>query len=153
MRRMIIMMAAFAVVGCVRTHRNEATGAVDVDIESPTKKGEDWSGSLSPRSGSAITGSFKALVADGKTTVSVNLANAMAGQRLPWHVHKGSCDNDMGIVGSASQYPVIVVANDGTASSNTVLGVSLDEAENYFVNVHASPTNMQTIVACGDLDD
>jgi|RhiMetdeSRZDD1v2_1073273.scaffolds.fasta_scaffold2146660_1 hypothetical protein len=153
MRRMIIMMAAFAVVGCVRTHRNEATGAVDVDIESPTKKGEDWSGSLSPRSGSAITGSFKALVADGKTTISVNLANAMAGQRLPWHVHKGSCDNDMGIVGSASQYPVIVVANDGTASSNTVLGVSLDEAENYFVNVHASPTNMQTIVACGDLDD
>ena len=153
MRRMIIMMAAFAVVGCVRTHRNEATGAVDVDIESPTKKGEDWSGSLSPRSGSAITGSFKALVADGKTTVSVNLANAMAGQQLPWHVHKGRCDNDMGIVGSASQYPVIVVANDGTASANTVLGVSLDEAENYFVNVHASPTNLQTIVACGDLDD
>ena len=153
MRRMIIMMAAFAVVGCVRTHRNEATGAVDVDIESPTKKGEDWSGSLSPRSGSAITGSFKALVADGKTNVSVNLANAMAGQRLPWHVHKGTCDNDMGIVGSASQYPVIVVANDGTASANTVLGVSLDEAENYFVNVHASSTNMQTIVACGNLDD
>lgn len=153
MRRMIITMAAFAVVGCVRTHANEATGAVDVDIESPTKKGEDWSGSLSPRSGSAITGSFKALVADGKTNVSVNLANAMAGQRLPWHVHKGTCDSDMGIVGSPSQYPVIVVANDGTASATTVLGVSLDEAENYFINIHASPTNLQTIVACGDLDD
>ena len=153
MRRMILTMAAFAVVGCVRTHANEATGEIDVDIESPAKKGEDWSGSLSARSGSGITGSFKALVVDGKTTISVNLANAMAGQRLPWHVHEGTCDNDMGIVGGASSYPVIVVANDGTASANTVLSVQLDEAKNYFVNVHASPTNLQTIVACGDLDD
>ena len=153
MRRLILTMAAFAFVGCVRTHTDEATGAVDVDVESPTTKGEDWSGSLSPRGGSAITGSFKAFVADGKTTVTVNLANAMAGQRLPWHVHNGTCSNDMGIYGDASMYPVIVVANDGTASVNTVLNYSLDEAKDYFVNVHASPTNLQTIVACGDLDD
>jgi hypothetical protein len=150
---MILTMAAFAVVGCVRTHANEATGALDVDIESPAKKGEDWSGSLTARGGSAITGSFKALVADGKTNVSVNLANAMAGQQLPWHVHEGTCENDMGIVGSASAYPLITVANDGTASVNATIGVSLDEAKDYFVNVHASPTNLQTIVACGDLDD
>jgi hypothetical protein len=153
MRRMILTMAAFAVVGCVRTHANEATGEVDVDIESPAKTGEDWSGSLSARGGSGITGSFKALVNAGKTNVSVNLANAMAGQRLPWHIHEGTCDNDLGIVGDASSYPVIVVANDGTASVNTVVGVSLDEAKDYFINVHASPTNLQTIVACGDLDD
>ena len=153
MRRMILTMAAFAVVGCVRTHANEATGEIDVDIESPAKKGEDWSGSLSARSGSGITGSFKALVVDGKTTISVNLANAMAGQRLPWHVHEGTCDNDMGIVGGASSYPVIVVASDGTASVNTVLNYTLDEAKDYIINVHASPTNLQTIVACGDLDD
>jgi hypothetical protein len=153
MRRLILTMAAFAFVGCVRTHANEATGAVDVDIESPTKKGEDWNGSLSARGGSGITGTFKAFVADGKTTVSVNLANAMAGQRLPWHVHNGTCDNDQGIFGDASMYPVIVVANDGTASVNTVLNYSLDEAKDYMINVHASPTNLQTIVACGDLDD
>ena len=153
MRRMILTMAAFAVVGCVRTHANEATGEVDVDIESPAKTGEDWSGSLQARGGSGITGSFKALVNEGRTNVSVNLAGAMAGQQLPWHVHEGTCDNDMGIVGSPSAYPLITVANDGTASVNAVVGVSLDEAKDYFVNVHASPTNLQTIVACGDLDD
>ena len=153
MRRMILTMAAFAVVGCVRTHANEATGEVDVDIESPAKTGEDWSGSLQARGGSGITGSFKALVNEGKTNVSVNLANAMAGQRLPWHIHQGTCDNDMGIVGDPSSYPPIVVANDGTASANTIVAVSLDEAKDYFINVHASSTNLQTIVACGDLDD
>ena len=153
MRRLILTMAAFAFVGCVRTHANEATGEVDVDIEPPWQKGEDWNGSLSARGGSAITGSFRAYVLEGKTQVTVNLANAMAGQRLPWHVHEGTCDRDMGIVGGASSYPVITVANDGTASSTTVLNVGLDEAKDYIINVHASPTNLQTIVACGDLDD
>ena len=153
MRRLILTMAAFAFVGCVRTQTNEATGEVDVDIESPTKKGEDWKGSLNARGGSGITGSFRAFVAHGKTNVSVTLANAMARQRLPWHVHEGTCDSDLGIVGGASSYPVIVVANDGTASSNTVLTVTLNEAKDYFVNIHASPTNLQTIVACGNLAD
>jgi hypothetical protein len=153
MRRLILTMAAFAFVGCVRTHANEATGEVDVDIESPGKTGEVWSGNLSPRGGSAITGNFKANSGEGKTTVAVNIANAMAGQRLPWHVHEGKCDNDMGIIGGASSYPIITVGNDGRASSNVVLSLQLDEAKDYFVNVHASPTNLQTIVACGDLDD
>jgi hypothetical protein len=153
MRRLILTMAAFALVGCVRTHADEATGEIDVDVEPPWQKGEDWGGSLSARGGSAITGSFKAYVYEGRTQVTVNLANAMAGQRLPWHVHLGTCDNDMGIIGGASSYPVITVANDGTASSSTVLNVPLDEAKDYIINVHASPTNLQTIVACGDLDD
>jgi hypothetical protein len=153
MRRLILAVAAFAFVGCVRTHANEATGEVDVDIETPWQKGEDWNGSLSARGGSAITGSFRAWVYEGRTNISVNLANAMAGQRLPWHIHEGTCDNDMGIIGGAGSYPVLVVGNDGTASSNVILNASLDEAKDYFVNIHASPTNLQTIVACGDLDD
>ena len=151
MRRLILTMAAFAFVGCLRTHTSEATGEVDADLASPTKKSEDWSGSLNARNGSKVTGSFRAFVAHGKTNVSVKLAKAMAGRRLPWHVHEGTCSDDMGIVGSASSYPVIVVAKDGTASSSTVLTVTLDEAKDYFVNVHASPTNLKTIVACGNL--
>jgi hypothetical protein len=153
MHRLILAVAAFAFVGCVRTHANEATGEVDVDIETPWQKGEDWNGTLGARGGSAITGSFRAWVYEGRTNISVNLANAMAGQRLPWHIHEGTCDNDMGIVGGAGSYPVLVVGNDGKASSNVILSVSLDEAKDYFVNIHASPTNTQTIVACGDLDD
>jgi hypothetical protein len=153
MRRLILAVAALAFVGCVRTHANEATGEVDVDIESPAKKGEDWNGSLGARGGSGITGTFTAIVAEGRTNVSVNLANAMAGQQLPWHVHEGTCDNDMGIVGGAASYPVITVGNDGRGSASAALTVSLDEAKDYFVNIHASPTNLQTIVACGDLDD
>jgi hypothetical protein len=153
MRRIILTMAAFAVVGCVRTHANEETGEIDVDIESPTQQGEDWDGSLTPQTGYAVTGSFKAFVKDGRTNVTVNIGNATPGQQLPWHIHEGSCGNDRGIVGDALAYAPLTVGSNGAASGSANLAVALDEAKDYFVNVHASPTNLQTIVACGDLDD
>jgi hypothetical protein len=154
MRRLILTMAAFAVVGCVRTHANEETGEIDVDIESPARAGaEEWNGSLQPQTGYAVTGSFKAFVKDGRTEVTVNVANASPGQQLAWHIHEGSCGNDRGIIGGASSYPPLVVGNNGAANGRANLTVSLDEAKDYFVNVHASPTNLETIVACGDLDD
>jgi hypothetical protein len=45
------------------------------------------------------------------------------------------------------------VGSAGTASANTNLNLMLNEAKDYFVNVHASASDMQTIIACGDLDD
>ncbi|MDQ4080601.1 MAG: hypothetical protein M3125_07555 [Gemmatimonadota bacterium] len=154
MRRLILTMAAFAVVGCVRTHANEETGEIDVDVESPARAGaEEWNGSLQAQTGYAVTGSFKAFVKDGRTEVTVNVANASPGQQLPWHIHEGSCGNDRGIVGGASSYPPLIVGNNGAATGNANLSVTLDEAKDYFVNVHASPTNLETIVACGHLDD
>ena len=154
MRRLILTMAAFAVVGCVRTHANEETGEIDVDIESPVRAGaEEWNGSLQPQTGYNVTGSFKAFVNKGRTEVTVNVANAAPGQQLPWHIHEGSCGNDRGIVGDPSAYPPLVVGNNGAATGRANLTVALDEAKDYFVNVHASPTNLETIVACGDLDD
>src|SRR5918996_4546898 len=116
MRRLILTMAAFAVVGCVRTHANEETGEIDVDIESPARAGaEEWNGSLQPQTGYAVTGSFKAFYKDGRTDVTVNIANASPGQQLPWHIHEGSCGNDRGIVGGASSYPPLIVGNNGVA--------------------------------------
>jgi hypothetical protein len=154
MRRLILTMAAFAVVGCVRTAVNEETGEIDVDVENPARAGaEEWNGSLQPQTGYAVTGSFKAFVKDGRTEVTVNIANASPGQQLPWHIHEGSCGNDRGIVGGASSYSPLIVGNNGAANGRANLTVSLDEAKDYFVNVHASPTNLETIVACGDLDD
>lgn len=153
MRRLILTMAAFAVVGCVRTAVNEETGAVDVDLESPTQRGEDWNGSLTPQTGYAVTGSFRAIYYEGRTDVTIIIANASPGQRLPWHIHEGSCGNDRGIVGDPSAYPPLVVGSNGSATGRANVMALLDEAKDYFVNVHASPTNLQTIVSCGDLDD
>ena len=42
----LVASLSIATTACVRTHTNEASGKVDVDVESPTKKGEDWKGEL-----------------------------------------------------------------------------------------------------------
>src|SRR5687767_8844405 len=65
---------AIATSACVRTHTNEASGAVDVDIESPTKKGEDWSGNLSGQGMyAAVTGKATALSSEGRTSITLTL--------------------------------------------------------------------------------
>ena len=57
------------------------------------------------------------------------------------------------VVGPAASYPVLLVEDDGTDTKTARLSLELNEAEDYYVNVHASPQEMGTIIACGALDD
>ncbi|MGH7662793.1 MAG: hypothetical protein ACRENI_00620 [Gemmatimonadaceae bacterium] len=154
MRTVILVFAASMSLACVRTATNEGTGEIDVDLESPGQEGEDWNATLSGQGmGSGITGSSRALVADGMTTVRINIMGATPGASHPWHVHDGACNSGGGIVGPASAYGSLRVGDDGRAADDAELSLQLDEAKDYHVNVHASSMNMATIIACGDLDD
>ena len=42
----LLVAAALLASGCIRTRTDPVTGKTDVDVESPLKKGEDWSGDL-----------------------------------------------------------------------------------------------------------
>jgi hypothetical protein len=86
--------------------------------------------------------------------VSARVNGARPGARLPWHIHEGTCgDASPPMVGDASAYPPMVVGSDGRATAEAHLALNLNEAKNYIVNIHASPTDLGTIVSCGDLDD
>ena len=85
-----------------------------------------------------------------QTHAQVSIENAAPGARHPWHVHIGQCGNDQGIFGPADKYPVLKVGGDGRADADAFLPVPLPHQGQYFVNVHASATNMGTIVACGN---
>lgn len=87
-----------------------------------------------------------------RTRATVSVSNAVPGGRHPWHVHVGQCGNDQGILGSADSYPVLAVGNDGQAEASAVLEMAVPASTGqYFVNVHASPENLGTIIACGNL--
>ena len=89
---------------------------------------------------------------NGKQTVELQLSGASAGATLPWHIHSGSCADGMTpIVGNPSFYSPLSVGSDGTVSVMADIPVVLAAGQRYHVNVHASPTEMGTIVACGDL--
>ena len=155
MRR--IMLAAAAAVlttACVRTAVDPVTGRMDVDVESPTKQGEEWRADLTGQGpGAGITGTVVARVIAGTTTTTVNVRGGTAGARIPWHIHTGNCGTGGPIYGQPTAYPVIVIGADGTGTASAQIQLQLNEAERYHVNLHESPTNMATIIACGQLDD
>jgi hypothetical protein len=157
MRIAALTLAFFAVTGaCAKTVKVETdpkTGRTDVDVQKPGVP-ETWSGTLSAVGGSGISGTASGTTAHDSTHVTVKISGATPGATLPWHVHDGKCgDASPPVVGNASAYPPLVVGADGTATAMAHITVKLNEARNYIVNVHASPTNLGTIVACGDFND
>jgi hypothetical protein len=86
-----------------------------------------------------------------ETQAYVSVANAGPGGRHPWHVHRGQCGQDQGILGPADAYPILKVGGDGKAEAEAKLEMPEPVQGQYFINVHASPANMATIVACGNL--
>jgi hypothetical protein len=145
---------AFVVASCARVQTEPATGTVDLDVENPAKQGEDWSGSLAGQgAGASITGTIRALALDGRTEVTVALNGASPNETHPWHVHEGACGSGGPIVGDASAYAPLQVGSAGSANGSANLALELNEAKDYYVNVHASASDLQTIIACGDLDD
>jgi hypothetical protein len=87
----------------------------------------------------------------GQTRAHVEISNAVPGGRHPWHVHRGQCGADQGIFGPADAYKPLKVDGDGRAQEDAELSVALPRSGGYFINVHASASNMKTIVACGNL--
>ena len=70
---------------------------------------------------------------------------------LPWHVHYGVCGDDQLIVGSASNYPPLVLSSNGNLTAAAQLPVELLERTNYVVHIHSSAVDMANVIACGAL--
>lgn len=148
------LAAAVALSACARVTANEATGQTDVDVESPLKKGEDWSAGLKGMGTfTAVVGQVKATSLEGKTEARISLDGATAGGSHPWMIHEGSCNLPGAALGAATDYPAITVGQDGRGNAVATVNARLDEAKDYIVVVHASQSDMNTVVACGDLDD
>ena len=148
----LLASLSIATTACVRTHTNEATGRVDVDVESPTKSGEDWKGELKGQGMYAsVRGKTGARYSEGKTTVTVSLENVSSGASYMWDVREGKCGANGPVVGSHASYPTLTVDNTGKAGATVTIDARLDEAKNYAVTVYGS--DMTTVIACGDLDD
>ena len=150
----LVASLTIAASACVRTATNEATGAVDLDIESPTKVGEDWNGTLRGQGMyTSVRGNAKALVVDNRTTFTVTLEGATPGASYTWDVREGQCGANGIIVGGTSWYTTLTAGNDGKAGTTVELTARLDEAKDYAISVYSSSNNQTTVVACGDLDD
>jgi hypothetical protein len=86
-----------------------------------------------------------------RTRASVSIENAVPGGRHPWHVHVGQCGSNGGIFGAPDAYQPLDVGGNGRAESTADLALPLPASGQYHINVHASSSNMGTIIACGNL--
>lgn len=154
MRAVALIFAAALAAACTpRIHTDPDTGRVDVDVQPVTQQGEVWNAALASQGGSAVTGTATATAREGHIIATIAVTGAPAGGTHPWHIHEGTCGSGGPIVGPPTAYPPLQVASNGAANAEAHLMLNLNEARAYHVNVHASPTELGNIVACGDLDD
>jgi hypothetical protein len=85
------------------------------------------------------------------TRIALDLSNATPGGVHPWQIHSGQCGSDMGVFGSASDYPALKVDDKGLASALATVQMVMPVEGNYYASVGASAANPETIVACGNL--
>jgi hypothetical protein len=155
MRRLTLaLVATLAAAACVRTRTDPVTGRVDVDVESPTKQGEDWNAKMGGQGAlAAATGQARAAVINGVTTLTVRVQGLTPGAVHPWSVNEGRCGTTGVLFGSAGLYPPMTVNDQGVAEGAARITTALDEAKKYHVRVYASTSDQATVVVCGDLSD
>ena len=117
--------------------------------------GERWNATLATPSGlqGAVqihgTG-YLARDPNGSKAV-IHVSNATSGGVHPWFVRAGHCGIDNPVFGDASAYPNLKVDKDGTAQTSATLSAPFPTSGEYSLEVRASPTNMGTVIACGNL--
>jgi hypothetical protein len=152
-RLLLLTVSALALAGCNPFRSNQA---VEVSTKDQNLNSR-WHANLATPAGLAgvvqMNGSASMAPASkgGNTTVSLDLANATPGGLHPWQLHRGQCGSDDGMIGSADQYPVAKVGDDGRASASTNVAIETPTRGNYFVVVQASAANDEMTVACGNL--
>ena len=154
MVRWIVGGSILVTSGCSLFHRSSEP-ATSLDPSTADRR-YDWKASLFTPSELAgalqVRGTAQwSRSGNDASTVTVNISNATAGGVHPWHVHRGRCGENGAIVGDASSYKPIMVNGQGTGSATATLGVSLPASGEYYVNVHASASNLGTIISCGNL--
>jgi hypothetical protein len=111
-----------------------------------------WSGSLEPRPQfNEVRASVTAVRSAGGSTVQIEVTGAQPGARHAWHVHSGTCATGGGIVGDPGRYPPLRVGTEGRALETALIDVELEPGGSYHVNVHRSPEDLGTVIACGNL--
>ena len=144
-------MKALVLIGIAALTACTVSTSNGIDVDPVTDLMGDWSADLASQNNSGILGAAAARSAVATTGVSLTISGATSGARHPWHIHRGTCGSGGSIVGDAGDYPVLQVRSDGVASATADLDVALSEDGQYHVNVHRSPQDMGTIVACGAL--
>jgi hypothetical protein len=146
------IVALIAAAACNPFHKN-ANKIQQADIP----VGERWNAVLATPSNLAgavqIKGTGYVARGDspGMSMAVIHTSNATQGGVHPWQVRTGNCGTDSPVFGDPAKYSNLKVDKDGTAQASADLDVPFPTSGQYALVVFASPSNMGTIIACGNL--
>jgi hypothetical protein len=149
----VVTTMTLALVACTAsTDKQVATTAEPATEERTEPIAGDRDILIAPNSGFEVEGDADVEELDqGGTRVDIDIRGAASSSMLPWHLHEGTCGSGGGIVGDPAAYSPLAPGQDGTASSEASVDVTLSPGADYHVNVHKSPSETETIIACGEL--
>lgn len=84
-------------------------------------------------------------------TAAIHIAGGQPGTVYPWYVHIGKCGTERGVVGEFRMYPPITAGPDGTGSATATIPFPLPDDSPWSVSVFPSASQLETVIACGDL--
>lgn len=153
--RSIVAAAAVALLAAGSSTSSPALAATRSALGVTADTGMSYAATLAAPAGYSgsekVTGTATVTPEGKGFKVDVSIEGAAPNSTHPWHVHTGTCDKSDGVVGSGSDYKPIQVDAQGKGSATATVSVPLPDGGTV-VNVHESPANMKTIVACGALE-
>jgi len=117
--------------------------------------GERWNAALATPSGLQgavqVRGTGYLARDPGGSKAVIHVSNATPGGVHPWSVRVGHCGGENEVFGDPSAYRNLKIDKDGTAQTSANLSAPFPTSGDYSLEVRASPTNMGTVIACGNL--
>jgi len=117
--------------------------------------GERWNAALATPSGLQgavqVRGTGYLARDPGGSKAVIHVSNATPGGVHPWSVRVGHCGGENEVFGDPSEYRNLKIDKDGTAQTSANLSAPFPTSGDYSLEVRASPTNMGTVIACGNL--
>jgi hypothetical protein len=162
LRHAFAVAAATAALAACASRQVEVTNGSTTTSSTTTAASTTTSNGMAPmtmtaqlasQGGSTITGTGKVSNTEAPNTgfhATASIKGGTPNATYPWHVHAGHCGDNGPVVGPARDYPPLQADADGNATADAIVGIVMPTGPLY-VNVHASPTQMGTIVACGNL--
>ena len=106
-----------------------------------------WQGTF-PGGPGRITGSVAAVSGSGRTHASIAIQHGTPGQAFGWRIRLGDCQAEGALVGGAASYPVLTVAEDGTAGADVYLSRTMSAGPYAARLVQLQAGGGQLLAAC-----
>ena len=102
---------------------------------------------------SGVTGEAALAWVEGQDfyQAAVLLVGEEPGTVRAWRLHFGTCQQDEGVVGVASEYPPLVAGADRNSFIRAVIPLQFDRNRRYHVRVHPSQQQLDRLMACANL--